>query len=198
MKKLLILSAILVMILASNVKAQNMTTISYSMGLATGDLGDYASNFSGRGVTIDYRKMVQPNIGVGVYTGWNVFYDERPYDTYTIDNRSLSGRQFRYVNTFPLMVAADYYLKPGQDLNPFIGLGVGTLYTDRDTDMGLYRFNQDAWSFAFAPQVGFYYSVNRYNGVSFSAKYNLGLAAGDFETTQSYLSLNIGFVFMGN
>ena len=96
------------------------------------------------------------------------------------------------------MIAADYYLKAGEDLNPFIGLGVGTLYTDRDTDMGIYRYSQDAWSFAFTPQVGFYYSVNRYNGISFSAKYNLGLAAGDLETTQSYLSLNVGFVFMGN
>ncbi len=198
MKKFLFISAFFVLMLASNVKAQSLTTVSYSMGLATGDLGDYASNFSGRGFTLDYRKMVQPNLGVGVYTGWNVFYDERPYDTYTIDNRSLSGKQFRYVNTFPLMFATDYYFKPGEDLNPFIGLGVGTIYTQRDTDIGIYRLEQDAWSLAFAPQVGFYYSVNRYNGISFSAKYNLGLAAGDFNSSQSYLSLNIGFVFMGN
>lgn len=198
MKKLLVIAVVMVMILATNAKAQSLTTVSYSMGLATGDLGDYASNFSGRGFTLDYRKMVQPNVGVGFYTGWNVFYDEKPYDVFTIDNRSLAGKQYRYVNTFPLMIAADYYLKPGEDLNPFIGLGVGTLYTDRDTDMGIYRYSQDAWSFAFTPQVGFYYSVNRYNGISFSAKYNLGLAAGDFETTQSYLSLNVGFVFMGN
>lgn len=197
MKKILFITALLVVILASNVNAQNRTTVSYSMGLGTGDLGEYASNFSGRGITIDYRKMVQPNVGVGIYTGWNVFYDERPFDTYSIDNRSLSGRQFRYVNTFPLMIATDYYLKPGEDLNPFIGLGVGTLYTQRDTDMGIFRLEQDAWSLAFAPQIGFYYSVNQNNGISFSAKYNVGLAAGDFDSSQSYLSLNIGFIFLG-
>lgn len=198
MKKFLVISAFLVMVIATQANSQSLTTVSYSMGLATGDLGDYVSTFSGRGFTLDYRKMVQPNIGVGLYTGWNVFFDERPYDTYTIDNRSLSGKQFRTVNSFPIMFATDYYLKPGEDLNPFIGLGVGTIYTERATDMGIYRLTQDAWSFAFTPQVGFYYSVNRYSGISLAAKYNLGLAGGDFDTTQSYLSFNIGYMFMGN
>ncbi|RIW15176.1 OmpW family protein [Algoriphagus lacus] len=198
MKKFLIISAFLVMVLASVANAQSLTTTSYSMGLATGDMGDYTSNFSGRGFTLDYRKMVQPNLGVGFYTGWNVFYDERPYDTYTIDNRTVSGKQYRYVNSFPIMVATDYFIKPGEDFNPYVGLGVGTIYTERATDMGIYRFTQDAWSFAFTPQVGFLYSLSRYAGINFSAKYNLGLAAGDFESTQSYVSFNIGYVFMGN
>lgn len=198
MKKFLVISVFLVLMLASSANSQSLTTVSYSMGLATGDLGDYASTFSGRGFTIDYRKMVQPNIGVGFYGGWNVFYDERPFDSYTVDNRTVTGKQYRYVNSAPMMVAADYYLKPGEDLNPYIGLGVGTIYTERATDMGIYRFTQDAWSFAFTPQVGFMYSVNRYAGISVSAKYNMGLAAGDFDTTQSYLSFNIGYVFMGN
>lgn len=196
MKRILVLSAVLVMILASNATAQR-TTISYSMGLGTGDLGNYASNLSGRGFAIDYRKMVKPNIGVGFYTGMNTFYDERPFDTYSIDNRTLSGRQFRYVNSFPLMIAADYYVNTGEDLVPFFGLGVGTIYNKRRTDMGIFQLEQDAWSLAFAPQVGFYYSVNRNNGIAVSAKYNLGLAAGDFDSSQSYLSLNIGFIFLG-
>jgi outer membrane protein len=198
MKKLILISALFVMILASHANAQSLTTVSYSMGVATGDLADYTPNFSGRGFTIDYRKMVQPNIGVGFYTGWNVFYDEVLYDTYTIENRSLSGKQYRYENSIPMMIAADYYLKPGEDLNPFIGLGIGSIYNKRNTDMGIYRFEQDAWTFAFAPQVGFYYSVNSSSGVSVAAKYNLGFAGGDFNSSQSYLSLNIGFLFMGN
>lgn len=93
MKKFLVISAFLVLMLASNANSQSLTTVSYSLGLATGDLGDYASTFSGRGFTIDYRKMVQPNIGVGFYGGWNVFYDERPFDSYTVDNRTVTGKQ---------------------------------------------------------------------------------------------------------
>lgn len=198
MKKILAISAFLVLVFASNANSQSLTTIAYSMGLGTGDQGDYASTFSGRGFTLDYRKLVQPNLGVGVYGGWNVFYDERPYDTYTVENISVSGKQYRYVNSVPLMVAADYYLSPGDDLNPFIGLGVGTIYNERATDMGIYRVNQEAWSFGFTPQVGFIYSLNRYAGISVAAKYNMGLAAGDFDAMQSYLSFNIGYVFMGN
>lgn len=95
MKKFLIISSFLVMVLVSTADAQSLTTASYSMGLATGDLGDYVSNFSCRGFTLDYLKMVRPNVGVGFYTGWNVFYDEKPYDTYTLENKFLSGKQYR-------------------------------------------------------------------------------------------------------
>jgi opacity protein-like surface antigen len=126
MKSFLAISAFLVFLLVSNAQAQSITTVSYSLGLGTGDLGDYASTFSGRGFTIDYRRMIQPNLGVGFYGGWNVFFDERPFDTYSVDNKSISGKQFRYVNSVPLMIAADYYLKPGEDLNPFVGLGIGS------------------------------------------------------------------------
>lgn len=197
MKKLILISALFVMILASNANAQSLTTVSYSMGIGTGNLGEYTPQFSGRGMTLDFREMVQSNIGVGFSLGWNVFYDELPYDTYTIDNRSLSGRQYRTVNAAPLMVAADYYFNPGNDFNPFLGIGVGGIYYQRDTDMGIYRLNQNAFTFGFVPQAGFHYSLNSSSALSFAVKYNLGLAGGDFDNSQSYLSLNIGFLFLG-
>ncbi|MFD2202956.1 outer membrane beta-barrel protein [Shivajiella indica] len=197
MKKLIYITSFLLFVAVSSATAQSYSTFSYSVGIPTSDLGDFISKTSWRGVTYDYRKLVQPNIGVGFTVGWNVFYEEKGSATYTIDNRSLTGKQWRYSNNFPLLVAADYYIKPGEDLNPFVGLGLGTLYTNRTTDMGIYRLERDAWSFAFQPEVGIKYSINYYAGLNLSLKYFYGLQAGDFNGDQSYLAFNIGYVFMG-
>lgn len=198
MKKIFVFTAFIMMLAIGSANAQSYTNIAYSISLPTGDLGDFISAPSFRGVAVDYRKLIKPNIGIGVSTGWNTFFEERSFATYTLDNRSLSGKQWRYVNSFPLFLSADYYFKPGDDVNPYVGLGVGTIYNQRDTDMGIFRLEQDAWHFAFQPQVGIFYSVNHFAGISFAAKYSTGLAAGDFNAAQSFFSLNIGYVFMGN
>lgn len=198
MKRLITLVAIAMTLTLVNLSAQSLTTTSYSIGVPTGDLGDYISNVSGRGITFDYRKLVQPNVGVGFYVGWNVFYAEKPYDTYTLNNQSISGKQFRYTNSAPFMFATDYYLKPGNDFNPFIGAALGGVYTQRATDMGLYRWEEDAFSFGVTPQIGFYYKIKTFAALSVAAKYNVVTKAGDFDAGQNYLSINIGYLFMGN
>jgi outer membrane protein len=196
MKKNLIFLGALIALAAGTAQAQSLSTISYSMGFATGDLGDFISKPSFRGVTFDYRKMVQPNVGVGFNLGWNVFYEALDYDTYTIDNASLSGKQYRYSNHFPILFAADYFLKPGEAFNPFIGLGAGTIYTRRNTDMNLYTIEREAWHFALQPQIGFMYTVNDMAAFTVTGKYNYGFASDDLGDPQSYFSLNLGFSFL--
>src|SRR5688572_21094007 len=104
MKKILLLLLITVSVPALS---QNLTSLQYSMGFGTGDLGDFIDKPSFRGVTLDYRKLVQPNVGVGIDIGWNVFYSEQAYDVYTIENLSYSGKQYRYNNQIPVLFAAD-------------------------------------------------------------------------------------------
>ena len=52
MKKLLLILFIVVSVPAVS---QNLTTLEYSMGFATGDMGDFIDKPSFRGFTIDYR-----------------------------------------------------------------------------------------------------------------------------------------------
>jgi outer membrane protein len=198
MKKIFLFIVFAIVLFMHKVNAQSYTTTSYSIGIPTGDLGDFISNVSWRGFAIDYRKLIQPNLGIGISSGLNTFYEERPSAAYTIDNRTLSGKQWRYSNNVPIMLSGDYYLKPGDNINPFVGLGVGTIYTVRRTDMGVFSLDQNAWSFAFQPQVGMIYMFNSFAGISLSAKYSYGLAAGDLNNAQSFMSFNIGYVFMGN
>jgi len=176
--------------------AQSNTTVSYSMGFATGDLGEFIEKSSFRGLSIDYRKLINPKVGVGVTFGWNVFYQENGVDTYTIDNVSLTGKQYRYSNNFPMLVAGTYYLKPGEMINPFGGFGVGTIYTQRNTDMSQYTLKQKAWNFAMQPELGVLIEMNNNTSFSISGKYSHGFQAGnELDESQSFFSLNVGFSF---
>ena len=195
MKKILLAACALCLCTVGLVKAQNITTLTYSVGFATGNVKEYISSASFRGISLEYNNMIQDNIGVGFQVGWNVFYDELPYDTYTLDQQSLSGKQWRYSNHIPLFATVNYFLKPGEKVNPFVGLGIGTIYTLRNTDMNLYTWEQDAWSFGLSPTIGAQVMASDVTKFNISLRYNAGFAAGDFDEAQNYLSLNVGFAF---
>jgi outer membrane protein len=140
--------------------------------------------------------MVNPNIGVGFSFSWNVFYEAMGKGTYTIDNRTLTGKQYRYSNSFPMYVNPTYYLKPGETVNPFFSLGIGTIYTLRNTDMNIYTVEQEAWGFALAPEVGIQYALDDVTAVTISAKLNYGFQGGEINSDQSFVTINLGFSFI--
>lgn len=195
MKKILYIASLLLIFGASELAAQTNTSLTYSMGFTTGDLSDFISKASFRGVTLDFRKMTRPDLGIGFSLGWNTFYEKKDYDTYTDGTRSLSGLQYRYSNHVPMLVSFDYYLKPGEKFSPFVGLGTGVMYSRRNTDMNLYTIKQDAWNFSFQPQIGVQINNSLTSATTIMLKYYYGLKAGDLAEPQSYLALNVGFVF---
>ena len=190
-----IFTFVLAATVAVTASAQSRFDFGYSIGLPMGDLNDFISKPSFRGITMDYRYMVQPNIAVGANIGWNVFYEAKSSSTYTVDNASLSGKQYRYSNNAPMLVTATYYLNPDDNITPFFGLGIGTMYTRRNTDMNLYTLEEEAWHFALQPEAGVNIKFEDHVGVVLSLKYINGSKAGDFDAAQSYLAFNVGFSF---
>ena len=143
---------------------------------------------------MEYKKFIQPEVSIGFDGGWNIFYERKAYDTYTSGTTSLSGIQYRYAHAIPLFVTTTYYIKPGEKLNPFLGVGIGTIYASRDLDMGIFTTNENAWHFGLKPEVGVLVSANPDMDVLFALRYNHGFATSNVET-QSYLSFNIGLVW---
>lgn len=185
---------ILFCLLSAEAFPQGFTAIQYSIGFGTGDLASYISKPSFRGVTVDYRTLIKSNLAFGFELGWNVFYEGQAGETYTQGNLSYSGNQYRYNNQFPALFSFDYCFKPEEKVNPYIGLGLGVMYSLRETDMSLYRFEQDAWNFTLRPEAGLLMQVNDQMSLNISAKYYHGFKAGDLPT-QSYFALNFGFAF---
>jgi outer membrane protein len=194
--KRIFITAIFLVLVVTMFSQSGITTLQYSIGFGTGDMHDYIGNVSFRGFTFDYRKLVQPNIGVGVDIGWNVFYEEKPWDVYEGQNNiTYSGKQWRYSNHFPMLVGVDYYVNPGAEMSVYGGLGLGTMYSLQNTDMGAYTFEKDAWHFVLRPEIGVLIQPAPGVGFTILSKYYYGFKAGDLPA-QGFVTINIGFVFV--
>jgi hypothetical protein len=193
MKKVLYI--LLFSVIASSAFAQkSLTSIQYSIGFGAGDLHDFISPASFRGVTFDYVKLLENGFGVGIETGWNAFYEKKSFATYSFRNFDYSGKQYRYSNHFPLLATIGYYHNPEGMITPFLSLGVGTMYSLRNTDMGTYTFKQDAWQFVMRPEIGVLHKLSGGASVYLSSKYYYGFKSGDLPY-QSYFTINFGIVF---
>jgi opacity protein-like surface antigen len=154
--------------------AQSNTTVSYVVGFPAGHLGGFMNKTSWRGFSIDYRHTVQPNVALGMNVSWSTFYEERASATYTDGNASLYGKQFRYSNHVPIVATVTYFASPEAGTNPFLSLGVGTMYSRRNTDMNFYTIEEDAWNFLLQPEIGVQFNVSEALAVAISGKYNYG------------------------
>jgi len=169
-------------------------SVQYEMSFATGDLGDYISNPSFRGFSAQYRYAVTDYLLLGADAGWNVFYEKMDYDSYTVGTVTLSGVQWRTQNEVPLLVAVDYMIMPDNSVTPYVGFGLGTIYSERATDMGTWRLEQNPWQFAIKPEIGVLIDMSATTSFKLSAKYLTGFKAGDLET-QGYFTIAAGLAF---
>ena len=180
--------------------AQGMFSISYDINVPVGSTSDFISNTSFRGFGIEGRSFVSDNISIGGSFNWTVFYQEDgPQEWSNIegedDTRTVFGKQFRYINSFPLMANAHYYFGEWDAIRPYLGVGIGTTRINQRLDFGLYQVNREKWRFGMAPEVGVLIPVNYNFSFNLSAKYQYAFKAGDNEEV-SYLNFKIGFAFM--
>jgi hypothetical protein len=183
------------LIAGTDLFAQSSFIVSYPISFPRSDLRNYTSKTSFRGINFEFLHEVKPNIGVGIETGWNVFYEHADKMDYKSGTATISGVQFRYTNAVPIVVQTKYILNPGnKKMNPYFGLGVGTLYVNRSTDFGLYRISTNTWQFCVHPEAGLLFQLQSGVKALVGAKYYAATSSSDLDA-QSFLSLNIGFVF---
>jgi hypothetical protein len=187
----------LVLLLSLAVSAQDGYTyqgLSYSMADPLAGTQDYIDAGSFRGINYEGFRELSPKFAVGWLFGWNVFKSELNNETYIRDNVTIHGNQYRYQNEFPMLIRGLYLLGAPAGIRPYIGAGLGTIYSLRRTDIGLYSIKKDAWHFAVAPELGVMIPV-RESKISASVRYNYGVRAGELGE-QSYVSFNLGFMLV--
>jgi hypothetical protein len=181
--------------LALPVSAQNGGfVLSYPISFPMGNMHDYIEEVSFRGISMEFIKMAKPGLAIGLETGWHVFYQREDEKEYKQGTSTLTGIQYRYTNAVPILIEAKYYRTGDSKATPYGGLGLGVLYVNRSTDIGLYRIVQEAWQFCLRPEIGVAFKGQ--SGVSpfIGAKYYAAFNTSDMDG-QSFLTLNIGFVF---
>lgn len=198
MKKI-ITTALFVLAFGASFAQQYHWRLSYDMSQPLGTFSsEYISNYSWRGMGLDNRWMLTDKISAGFFVAWHVFYERVPNITQSSEdgNITVSGTQFRYLNSYAMQANAHYYLGEDGQINPWVGLGIGTAYNEQRTELGFLAYTYEPWSFAISPQIGVDVPISVGTDFMIGVRYNHwmngeGKATGDF----TYLGINIGFKF---
>jgi hypothetical protein len=179
---------------------------SYDVSLPMGDSKDFVgSGLSFRGFTIGGRKMIKKNVSIGGSIGWHVFNDkmedvETPFDfTLIFEDESeddisgsLTGTQFRYINSFPFMVNAHYYSNdPVRSSTTFYGgLSIGAMAIKNRVEVGVLAIDDTNWHLGIVPEIGIFKRINTVYYINAGLRYNHAFSSGDVK--HSYLNFSLG------
>lgn len=200
MKKLLIL-AIILFGMSPLLKAQ-MLNLNYQISVPLGDLKDFTDKASFRGMDLEYHYFTSDRFSIGLGVGWNVFYHNLDHHTgdFTFhgsnDIYTITGNQYRYVNTVPIMAMGRYFFTDDNTaVRPYIGLGLGTRWTEKRIEIGQYSSTISRWQFSFAPEIGMLVPLSDQVALNFGARYSYGTKAshGRIPEFQSF-AFSIGLV----
>lgn len=203
MKKLLII-ALCLFGLSPFLKAQ-MLNLNYQISVPFGDVKDYTDKTSFRGMDLEYHQFLGQRFSIGGAIGWNVYYQNKDnisgdFKFSGSDNMyTITGDQYRYVNTVPLLAIGRYYFNDGNGaVRPYVGLGIGTSWTEKRLEVGQFSSTISRWQFAMAPEIGMYVPVSDQFGFNFGAKYNYASKAANGRVPEiQSLTFNIGLILMG-
>ena len=173
--------------------------ISYPISFPMGDLKDYIGATSFRGISLEFNKRQKPNLDIGLEASWHTFYERQDSKPYTNETSTITGVQYRYTNAVPLLAQAKWLrsYQQWQDDCLMPGLALVQLMLNALLISDFTALTNDAWQFCLRPELGV--QIQAGYGASFmlGVKYYANFAGGDLDA-QSYLSINIGFVFSGD
>lgn len=181
-------------------KEQWYGAFTYSLSVPTGDTKDIIGVISWRGVGLDYRYMLQKNLSVGVYFGWNTFFERVTglTELNTDPPGAIYGTQDNTINSFPIMASAHYYLGERKQLRPFIGMNAGGSVMLQQKAIGIFVWNNDQWQWGIAPEAGVAIPIDRDFGLMVNTKYNMFFSGEDAirkDVNNAYWSINIGLIW---
>ena len=201
MKKILIIIAVFVS--TASFAQQTYWSFNYHMSFGAGKQADYIADGSFRGWGVDGRGFLTQNMSVGGSFSWEVFdqiyRDLEPHELSVTDDISgaISGVQYRFINTLPIMVNAHYYLGQDGAIRPYAGLSIGTAYTEQRTDIGFVSIQSNGWGFAVQPEIGAMIPFGLSGGgLNVAGKFRYTTQAGDTTFPISFFTLAVGFGFM--
>ena len=178
-------------------------SFNYEMSFGLGEQADYVADPSFRGWGLEGRGFLTQEISVGGSFSWEVFdqiyRDLDPHQITVTDDISgaVSGVQYRYINTLPILVNAHYYLGQDGTVRPYFGLAIGTAYTEQKTEIGLIAITTNGWGFAVQPEVGVMIPFGLTGvGANVAGRFRYTSKAGDTTIPVSFFTLAIGLAFV--
>jgi hypothetical protein len=170
-------------------------TTSYTASFPMGETRNFISKPGFRGFTFDYRYHQNKQVSFGLSTGWYVFYEEMGFDTYvTEEGATYWAKQFRYLNSFPILATLTCFSKSDKMVTPFIGVGAGITYMRKEVKTRPFSNEVDPWHFTVAPEAGLRIKSKSNVALLLSARYNYNFKTPE-SGYQSYMGVNIGLMY---
>ena len=197
MKKVYII--IFVMLISMSVFAQNsITALTYTISVPTEDTQKFIENESYLGISFDAKTYIMDWMTVGGYVGWHVLYGQTD-EVLEIEKGHVSGNQYRYINSFPIMLNSHIYLGGVDCFRPYFGINVGGYYVWERFEMGLIVLEDKKMRWGLAPEVGFTVPIGDVH-LQLGMKYNIAIKPSESNIFNdpmhtSYVTFHIGFAY---
>ena len=200
--KLLSVVALIILLYSSSYaqKEKWFGALTYSVSVPSGDTKDIIDEIGWWGIGLDYRYMVEKNISVGIYFGWNTMYQRVSGLTVleTDPPGAIFGTQDNTINSLPIMGNVFYYFGKRKSLRPYIGLNAGGFIMLQRKAIGIFLWDNDQWQWGIAPEAGVAIPVERDFGLLINGKYNMAFSGQDAigkDINNSYWTINVGFIW---
>ncbi|MCK5338064.1 MAG: hypothetical protein KAJ50_04595 [Bacteroidales bacterium] len=196
MKKTIILSLIILAAAGSGF-SQSIYSLSYELATPMGDMRNFISKTSFRGLSGSADWYLNSRITVGGTVQWNGFYEKDERHTWNFDGGSVTANAWKEFYIISLMANSKYYFvddEEGGMFAPYIGLGVGTMYVDQNAQIGKYEFKETYWRFALAPEVGtrIPMGIERTWGFNVKLRYQMAFYNQNDINILQYLNYSVG------
>lgn len=203
MKRIPLLLILMFTVMICNAQ-RSYWSFNYHMSFGVADQAEFIEKASFRGWGIEGRGFINQNLSFGGATSWEVFnqiyrdLDPTPVSTgITNVDGHVSGVQYRYINTIPILVNSHYYLGKKYEVRPYFGLSLGTAFTDHRTEIGLTAIEAQGWGFVVQPEVGASIPFGLSGaGLNVSGRFRYTTRAGDTTFANSFFTLAVGLGFM--
>ncbi len=202
MKKLLTISACLLFSVAVFGQYKGgIWSYTYDISFGVGETSDFISPTSFRGFSIEGAGFISDKIAVGGSFGWTTFFEKTTkvenFDFIDDDGEqvtgAITGTQFRYINSFPILATVKWYSKNPvfETFSFFAGLGAGTSIIKRRVEIGIFAVDETKWHFTMAPEVGFVYGLGEGIKAFLSGQYFYSLKTNE-TPSHSQFTIHIG------
>ncbi len=192
MKKLAIIATICIS--ALGLSGQDVKwKLTYDVSFPLSGTKEFTNNVSWRGIAMDFDRLINDNVAVGLGVSWNVFLEKEPDSYYERDDALIHGTQVRYINSIPMLARFSWY-QPVSSFEAYFTAGVGTVWHQRRRHIGMWAFEGNYWQFALSPEAGVIFPVGRWSYLTAKLKYMQGFKTSEGPAL-SYLGIGVGFAW---
>ena len=133
---------------------KSIWALNWEIAQPVGDFANYIDRTSFSGFSIESRSMVRRNVSAGISFSYNRFDQTYPAYQQSSGAVTVTGPMFRYADQFGLRALGHYYFLEGKVVQPYIGGGIGGVWSYGYQQVADFSNSESSFSFIISPEAG--------------------------------------------